>query len=43
MTCSAPAGAAVHLRRPKAYVDTGAGYRVLIDGTRRGVIRNDGD
>ncbi len=43
MTCSVPAGAAVHLRRPKAYVDTGAGYRVLIDGTRRGVIRNDGE
>lgn len=32
--------ATIHFRRPKAYVDTGAGYRVVIDGERRGVIRN---
>lgn len=35
-----PPSARLHLRRPKAYVDTGAKYKVLVDGSSRGRIGN---
>jgi hypothetical protein len=35
--------ATLHLRRPRAYADRGAAYRVEVDGRRAGKLKEDGE